>query len=284
MRRSTRPLATAFASAVLGLASCRAALEPMIPAGAEPFDPPSVYATWWAMTQACAGVSSSLDRVQWYVLPRAEVVPFSGRRDVTGYWTSAGNTIVLAGAGAFSGGNVRHEMLHALLRVPGHPRGAFLERCGGVVDCYRECIADAGPPAWTDPAIPIVNPDQLRLGLVVAPAAPSAQIDSGFFAVIVTVTNPADHPVVVSLPKVSGTLGRAFTYRLQGPLGGVGDYVNALDAADALFAAAETKRHVFEVRVARDSLAAGLRPGEYTVAGSFGLAQPWASQQVVLRP
>ena len=271
-----------IASAMLVLASCRSPLEPMLPAGAAPLNPPSVYATWWAMTEACAGVTASLDRVNWYVLPGAKVVPFHGRPDVVGYWTSAGNTIVLAGAEALNGGSVRHEMLHALTRVPGHPRAEFLERCGGVVDCFRDCIADAGLPPPIDPTTSVVTPDRLQLRLEVAPGVPSAGIDSGFFTVTVMATNPADHVVVVSLPKVSGTLGRSFTYRLQGALAGVGDYVNALDSGEIVFAAGETKRHVFQARVARDSLTIGLPIGEYTVAGSFGLAQPWQSQQVTL--
>lgn len=282
---SARLTAAVAAGMVLCVASCRSVVEPMLPAGAEPLVAPPVYATWWAMTEACAGVSGSLDRIHWYVLPGATRVPYPGRPDVISYWTSAGNSIVLAGAEALNGGNVRHEMLHALLRVAGHPREAFLGRCAGVVDCWRGCIADAGPPSPIDRAVPIVKPDQLRLGLVIAPAAPSAQTDSGFFTVTVTAANPLDHAIVVSLPNSSnGILGRSFTYRLQGSLGGIGDNMNALDSSEVFFAAGETKRHVFDIRVGEKLGAGEVPPGEYSVGGSFGLVQPWANSQVVLVP
>jgi hypothetical protein len=179
-------------SAIALLCGCQSALDPALPQGAQAMMPPPVYATWWAMTSACSGLSGPLDRVEWYQVPGAATVPYPGVSDANGYWSFASDRIVLAGESVLDGGAVRHEMLHALLQTGRHPRAAFLERCAGFVDCGRECIADSDPLPPLDPATPTISPDQLTLTTSVAPPTPSMGVDGGFFAVTVAVTNASD--------------------------------------------------------------------------------------------
>src|SRR5688500_4303804 len=133
------------AVAAVGLAACGSLVDPDLPTNAEQFSPPPVYARWWAMPQACSGLSGDLAFVSWHVVPGASTVPLNGQL-VDGYWSGASNRIVIAEKARLAGGKVRHEMLHALIKARGHPRGKFLADCGGVVACPVPCVSDAGPP------------------------------------------------------------------------------------------------------------------------------------------
>src|SRR5688572_6639568 len=108
-------------AAVIGLAACRSLVDPDLPADARQFAPPAVYARWWAMTEACSGLSGDLSSVSWFVVPGVTTVSLNGI-EVDGYWSLGSNRIVIAEAGMLAGGKVRHEMLHALLQRRGHPR------------------------------------------------------------------------------------------------------------------------------------------------------------------
>ena len=57
-------------------------------------------------------------------------------------WYSDGNRIVLVKQAVTWNIGVRHEMLHALLRVGTHPREYFLDRCRGVVYCGDNVCSD----------------------------------------------------------------------------------------------------------------------------------------------
>jgi hypothetical protein len=226
-----------------------------------------------------------MSAITWYVVPNTEVVPYPGLTDVEAYWALAGNRIVLAGNSALDGGGVRHEMLHALLRQGGHPRSAFLVACGGVVECNKECIADAGPPPPFDPSALHVTENDLELAITVAPAHPSAAVDSGFFTLTVRATNPASVPVIVQLSGrgPNGTSApTTFSYYLFGPKGGRSDAEFAIDSADTRFGAHETKRQVFDFQVAGDSIPLAGQPdgspitfpaGTYLIRGAYGQHQ-----------
>src|SRR5687767_13898568 len=56
-------------AAAVGLAACSSLVDPDLPVNARQFTPPPVYARWWAMTQACSGLSGDLASVSWYVVP-----------------------------------------------------------------------------------------------------------------------------------------------------------------------------------------------------------------------
>lgn len=257
---------------------------PELPTGARPFTAPPVYATWWAMTEACAGVTGSLAAVQWYVVPDAATIQTAEHGEVGAYWSAAGNRIVLAGQLARDGGLVRHEMLHALTRRGGHARADFLARCGGVVTCQAGCVELADPPPAPDPATPRVDPSALEVRVEVTPAAPSAVRDSGYFTVVVAVRNPAAHPVVVQLPADAARARPAgFTLAAWGPAGGLQVGNLALDPGLPIFAAGETKRQVFDFVLGPRLTGHALPQGGYRFEASFG-GHATASASVVLGP
>jgi len=257
-------------AAIVGFAACRNLVDPDLPANAEQFTPPPVYARWWAMTEACSGLSGDLSSVSWFVVPGVSTVLLEGK-PVEGYWSFASNRIVMAGNGKLAGGLVRHEMLHALIKARGHPRARFLEACGGVVTCTEGCISDAGPPQPTDPAAIQVGPEPLEVWVDVEPAAPSRAVDDGFFAVIVSVRNPRTSPVVVLLPpQPIGGAPRTFSFDLVGQSSVLSGNVFALDPAVSVFAAGETKRHVFDFMIGNELASRSLPPGTYALSAGFG--------------
>ena len=256
-------------AAAVGLAACGSLVDPDLPANAEQFTPPPVYARWWAMTEACSRVSGDLSSVSWFVVPGVSTIPLNGK-PVEGYWSLAGNRIVIAGAGRLSGGIVRHEMLHALMRAVGHSRAKFLQDCAGVVYCTEGCISDAGPPPAPDPAAIQVGPEGLEVRVDVQPATPSRAVDEGFFAVIVSVRNPATVPVVVKLPpQPIGDGPTTFRFDILGQSTVLSGNELALDPSVTTFAAGETKRHIFDFRIATEPGSRSLAPGTYTLRAGY---------------
>lgn len=258
----------AIAAFAASLASCRFPTAVELPAGAVSMPAPAVYSRWWAMTEACSGVSGALADVSFYRIPHVDTFTRDGKA-VLGYWTSAGNQIVLAEGASLDGGNVRHEMLHALLRVGGHPRDQFLEKCLGTVDCGSDCIADAGAAPAPDPAaIPLVS-SGFEVTVQVVPSAPTSAVDGGFFTVTVSVHNPLAQNVIA---KLGATNARAvsFLYDVRGPTGGVIGSEIVLDPSAVTFAPGETKRQVFDFSIGNDVSAGRLPPGAYTVVGGYG--------------
>jgi hypothetical protein len=189
----------AAVAAVASIAACGNLVDPDLPANAEQFTPPPVYARWWSMTESCSGFSGDLSTVTWFMVPGVSTVLLDGK-PVEGYWSLAGNRIVLAGNGRLSGGIVRHEMLHALMKAGGHPRARFLAACGGVVYCTEACISDAGPPPAPDPAAIQVGPEGLEVRVDVAAGRSEPRGGRRILRCIVSVRNPSTGPVVVNLP------------------------------------------------------------------------------------
>jgi hypothetical protein len=260
-------------------ASCTSPTEPPLPAGAHAFTPPPVYATWWRMTEQCAHSVRPMSRVSWVEAPpNVQLLPNEGK-DIAGYYSIVSNTIVLDSAFALRGDLVRHEMLHALLRLPGHPRAAFLGECAGVVNCAEQCLTDAGPPPPQAPGAVDVQPDDLTVSLTVEPAQPSGAIDDGFFHVVVSATNPKAVPVTAMLPYPPHPT--VFYCALGGPAGGVGLYIQLDDSSVVRFRAHETKIQVFDFQIGSVE---GVRlvPGRYAVAGKYG--EQWARDSITLVP
>ena len=258
------------AAAAVGLAACRNLVDPDLPPNAEEFVPPPVYARWWAMTEACSGLSGDLSSVSWYMVPGARTVLLNGR-PVEGYWSFAGNRIVMAGAGRLMGGLVRHEMLHALRKARGHSREKFLEDCGGVVACTEACVRDAGPPPSPDPAAIQVGPGLLEVQVDVEPATPNLAVDDGFFVVIVSVRNPGTYPVVVQLPpQPIGGAPTSFSFDWIGQSTIMSGHEFALDPGVSVFAVGETKRQVFDFKIGNDLASRALPAGTYALRGGYG--------------
>jgi hypothetical protein len=242
------------------------------------------------MTEACAGVRGDLAAVRWYVVASDTALRVGGRA-ASGYWTPSANRIVLLKDITRDGAAVRHEMLHALVRArdhAGHPRGAFLERCGGVVGCGPECVADAGPAPAAPAGAARVVPSALAVTAEVTPAAPAASVDGGHFALTIRVRNPAPHAVVVVRPAGAdptdwpgGVPG--YRWELRGPPGALVGGVTPADPAGVVFRAGEEKRYVLDLAVAADLRGFGrvagtgvwwagvaMPPGAYEFRVSYG--------------
>jgi hypothetical protein len=215
------------------------------------------------MTEACSRLSGSLADVSWYVVPGAAEISASGDQ-VSAYYTAGNHTIVLAGESLYDGGTVRHEMLHALRRRPGHPRSDFLENCGGIVDCSTKCIADAGP-LQIDPSITRVSSDVLELAVHVVPAHPTMAEDGGVFSVIVTAKNPRPYSVVIE----GVPLLQSFYFELLGTVGGIGSAIPIRDGSVTLFVAGETKQQLFDLVLGSTIRGFPISPGEYRLIGGY---------------
>jgi hypothetical protein len=256
---------------LIAVGACREIVDPPLPDGTTPFTPPSYYTTWWAMTTACSGVTGNPQDLHWFVVPSGTSIVLDGAQ-LSGYWSEASNRIVLRDDATNDGAVVRHEMLHALIRVGGHPRQYFVDRCGGTVDCVTACMADAGPPPTLPPSTPALPADSFDIAVFVTDTTASSA-NGGYFSVTVTATNRAPHQVTAALPPSGDASGDqvAFGFLLesesgQGSTGSV-IFDQVLTTSEVLsFAPGETKRQVFDL-FARGP---NLRAGSYRVTGSFG--------------
>ena len=260
------------------LVGCERPAAPVLADGAQRLEPPPAYQLWWEMTQECSGRRGLFSRLRWYYVPGARTLLVNDQQ-VKGYWTSAGNTIVLAEAAVLDGPLVRHEMLHSLQDGDGHPREFFLRRCGGVVVCDGACD-DEDPLPPPAPALARVEPNRLEIGVEVRPQAPSLSLYGGYVTVTVTARNPRSDSVVVTLPRAGfGDPGTSFEYRVQDPIGADGARVPAWDDGVARFGPGEVKRHVFDFRLysAHGIGPAGiLSPGTHRFSGAYG--GHWSTQ------
>jgi hypothetical protein len=122
--------------ALLLAVSCALPTAPL-PSNAVRYGPnPELIRSWWAQMETCSGLRGDLSRINFYIVPNVATFRWEGR-DVIGLWMERDSRIVLAGDFAFRDRNVRHEMLHALTRIPGHPPEYFETRCGHLVDPAR---------------------------------------------------------------------------------------------------------------------------------------------------
>lgn len=196
-----RPFSVGLAGG-LGLlgVTCRAVVDPTLPEHAVLFAPLAQYRLWWELTSQCSGVSRSFDDVHWYLVPGVSSFP-TGQGHLGGAYYRARNQIVLAEHASNTGGVVRHEMLHALLRIPdAHPAAYFQRRCAGIVNCGGAC-AQVIDPARSDTAAIRVAPAELSLDLALYPATGRLRDSGGWYVAVASVTNQRSVPVRVALPQ-----------------------------------------------------------------------------------
>ena len=237
--------------------------EPL-PTGAQPLGVPAVYQRWWAMTEACSGHRGDMSRVRWYEVPGA-TFPHNGQA-VSGYWTSAGNEIVLAHDYTDAGFAVRHEMLHALLRRGGHPRDEFLGACAAIVDCAKLCAKDAGP--WSPPmAFAHVPAESVRVTAdpELLPPEPDGE---RWLSLRVSVRNRSSRAVLVQ-PPVQWPYPPAFGFDVRGPKGGMVWTEVGSDSSRFFFAPSETKQFLYEFLVGDPLTEFTVPPGAYVVRGIY---------------
>jgi hypothetical protein len=254
------------------VAACRPVTGPL-PPGAEPFEPPAVYARWWAMTEACSHRSGDLEAVRWYRAPGREFM-FRGQ-PAGGVWSPGSNRIVLAENVVEDGPRVRHEMLHALLRTGRHPRAEFLGACALLLVCDGLCLDEAG---WRRPQdYAVLPPDSLDIDSR-AELAPREADGARYLTALVTVRNPRGRAVLVAAPGNART-PPTFGYDLRGPAGGLSGGLVATDSSTLFFQPFETKGWLFEFRVGSERSGFVLIPGAYRVSG--GYARRWSAYDTV---
>lgn len=266
----------------LGLISCDVATEPL-PPNAEEFAPPAVYKRWWTMTEGCSAHSGDFEALRWYHVP-GHLLQVNGQ-EASGYYSLGGNRIVLVDDMVDEGHGVRHEMLHALLRVGGHPRAQFLGACASLVDCQGSCVTDAGP--WHAPSTyTVVPPDSVDLTSHAA-LQPRETDGQRYLALEIAVRNPLGRAVLVSIPPPPGTASGSadaetppgFNFDLRGPTGGISSNVYVEDSSTVFFQPFETKQFLYEFRVDSDLTADHVTPGQYLVRGGYGWE--WAVSETI---
>jgi hypothetical protein len=257
-----------------GLTACSLITSPL-PPGAEQFVPPAVYARWWAMTEACSGHSGDLGAIHWFRVPGVEFM--HNGQSVGGYYNQRTNRIVLVEEGIEAGRLVRHEMLHALLQQGGHPRSQFLGSCASLVDCPRICSQDV--PPWRPPQqdYAILPPESLDVasrGELLPPESDGER----WLTLEVTVRNPRSQAALVAAPGNPVT-PTTFEFDLRGPLGGISAGEVATDSSTLFFKPLESKRLLFEFRVASQLSYDKIPPGNYLVRG--GYARRWSAYETI---
>jgi len=236
----------------------------VLPSNAVQFAPPAIYRRWWAMTVACAGVPRAFDPVRWYRVPGRTFRSPAGAV-VDGFFDSRDNTIVLSDTLRAVGAGVRHEMLHAILVVPGHPRDMFLGACADVVDCNATCAKDAGK--WTAPTpwVPVAS-DSLQVTTVAQLQAPEADGER-YLSIRVKAKNRMNQAIYIKQTLL--TFGYTLAHTLADGGAGVHDQVLAGDSSAAWFAPLQTKEFLFELRVTSAFTRFTVPPGNYVFWGSF---------------
>jgi hypothetical protein len=268
---------------LLPLAACEVAT---LPNDAQRFAPPAVYRSWWALTEACSGLHGDFDAVEWYQIPNATSLTLPSGEVAQAMWLRAGNRIVLTGGldGLYAGDLVRHEMLHALLRVGEHPRTAFIEHCGGVVVCSEPCDAGSATASAPDPAALIVDPTALEIGVEVTSTPNTDPGWEPYVMMVVTARNPSTKPWQVRLPPPGDPLAPwSFSFELEADRGEQRTYAVRANAPEVTrFAPGETKRFIFDFWVHGPIVARyDLTPGTWTFRGAYGGV--WALQSPTLR-
>ncbi len=188
------------------LAGCSDLFGPGVPEGAIRLLPvPAEYEDWWRLAERCSGARGEFAAVGWGVVPGAETIP--GTDGAVGTYYRNRHQIILVERGTYDGHLVRHEMLHALLRVPGHPREFFVERCGGLSSCGGPCLDEAlrtGPP---ESSAPVVGSRSLLVTAEVRPSTVSLSTGTGGCAtIVVRVSNPRPEAVRIRMARI-GTVG-----------------------------------------------------------------------------
>jgi len=88
--------------------SCGHLTDPPLPTNALVYVPPAVFAKWCAMLESCSGRSGSLENIQWYSTSSQLQDPNDNDAAIAGYWSLAGNRVVLETIDTIAGAVVRH--------------------------------------------------------------------------------------------------------------------------------------------------------------------------------
>ena len=151
----------------------------------------------------------------------------------------------------------------------GHPSDYFQARCGGIVVCDPpECIP-LPPPPIDAVTVPVAK---LEVSLDVTPEILSDGSTGGWFAIVVSATNPSSNAVWVKLDQRPDSLVYGWGYSTTiAPYFGV-----VLDNQLVGFAAGETKRHTFDLELVPGRKGVRTAAGTYRFDGTYNsvTAQP----------
>lgn len=112
----------AFACLLAALACSDLNFEPV---NGRLFDPPPIYADWWAQVEDCTSTEAPFERVIWYQAEK--IIDRESGTSHGGAWVRPHNIFIRSG----SLGNrrvVAHEMVHDLLQTRDHSDPIF-DRC-----------------------------------------------------------------------------------------------------------------------------------------------------------
>lgn len=267
MRFFCKAYAAAVVTTSLGFGACVAITQPKLPHGAEQMSRPAVYSRWWRMVEGCSGRARDIESIRWYRIPGSSFNV--GGQEAAGEWKA--DRIIVAGDAVHEGQVVRHEMLHALLATTRHPRTAFLGSCASIVACPSKCVEDAGN--WTAPSeYTLLDPDSLRVTTELEFTPPDAD-NERWLTEWVSVHNAGARARLVTAP---GDVRRphTFAYQVWGSFGAIQGGIVAFDSSALFFAPFETKRWLFEFRLAprlsQYTTPVLLPPGAYKIRGSYG--------------
>jgi hypothetical protein len=254
---------------LIAVAACTSPTELRFPDDAIPIDVQPQFALWWRMTQACSGLRGDLGAVRWYVQPDVEALHIPGDHGgpYGAYWWATGNRILLTERAVTDGWLVRHEMLHALMGRAGHPRGEFVDRCGGIVTCTGECGREAGPDVQPDVNAVEIDATELEVTVTVEPSPTFGLYENGgWFAYVVTATNPRSEAVWVRVRRPQPDARGAPTFGfVEGPA--VWSYAWTTEPRIA-FGPRQTKRYTYD-RAAIAGSGYTYKAGAHAVRGFF---------------
>ena len=224
------------------------------------------------MTAECSGSRQSIESVEWFVVPGVTVFWYQGNL-TSGFWSGAGNRIVLAEGAVDDGAVVRHEMLHALQPAAGHSR-AFVRQCGGLVICLSACREAAGRAPLVSHALRRVDAGAMQVEVAFDPPGQGSATDD-HLTFTVTAHNPSADSVVVDL----ASRATMFRIELTSATDTIRNAVPSWEASEMVFGPGETRRAVFDFRAS--SVFGGFRAIEGTVAMRGGFGAQWSAPKSI---
>jgi hypothetical protein len=187
-----RPVPGFLVGCCLGVSACGWRGDSDFPESAVEFNPPAYFRTWWQVVEECSGGRASYDEVSWYTAPHSDLLVRG--EPAWGAWFAQGNRIALANGTTGVPPLVRHEMLHAILRVADHPAAYFQQKCADEVVCGREC----GAAVSRDHAREVTR-ETLHVYARSFPETPSLTAQEGKVTIVVHVRNPSNDTVFVRM-------------------------------------------------------------------------------------
>ena len=206
-------------------------------------------------------MQAAMADVDWWVVPGRRTIDDGD--DAAGRYQRSGHRIVIAEGVAHDGFLVRHEMLHAVLSIhglDGHPKHFFEGRCGGIISCGGNCMAEVGGPPPGVQSAPEVDPDEIEVTVQLVPQVVTREPGAwGCTTIIVSATNGGTGPAVMDIGRHD-----TFQWILEGWKGGSGG--GPIPPNDLiLLGPGDARSYAYDCPAHLD----GLEAGEYVFRGQW---------------